>query len=128
MLKKLVLYSIAAIAVGIITMIIPIGLIMLLSKTRGTALTQETYTEEETQKTLTRGYGSMIDRFREVARFYGGLDVTEGDEAADGKSSLTRPLPIPYNILASLMIVVSAGLLAALIAKMIIWLLGDTFK
>lgn len=115
MLKKLMLYLITAIIVGIITMMMPIGLMMLLTKMPGATVTQENYTKETTSKTLMEGYGLTIERFRETARFYGESDVAEGDIATDGKSSLSTS----HNILASLVMVASAGLLAVLITRLV---------
>ncbi|MEM2699530.1 MAG: hypothetical protein QXH97_04695 [Candidatus Bathyarchaeia archaeon] len=115
MLKKLVLYSIAAIALGVITMMMPIGLILLLPKALETAVTQES------RKPLTGGYSLTIDSLREAAQFYGKSDIVEGVKAANEKASFVHPPLTTHNILALLMIVVSAGLLAALITKLAMW-------
>jgi|GEM_PF-6862445 len=115
MLKKLALYSIAAITVGVIIMMMPIGLILLLSKAPETAVTQEN------RKPLTGGYSLTIDNLREAAQFYGKSDIVEGGKAANEKDSFVLPPLTTHNILALPMIVVSAGLLAALITKLAMW-------
>lgn len=107
MLKRLVLYSIAAVAIGIIVMVAPIGLTLLLPQTSRMTTTQETATTEKAPETLTippptasnltESYGLTIDKLREMAQFYG--------------------------ILVSLTMVISAGLIAALIAKLIMQVL-----
>lgn len=128
MLKKLVLYSIAAVTIGIIVMMAPIGLILLLSQTSRMATTQETTTTEEAPETLTisppttsnltGSYGFTIDKLREAAQFYGESDVAGNSEAAGKEISSISTDGSPHNILVSLTIVISAGLLAVLIAKL----------
>ncbi len=111
MLKKIAFYSFAAIFLGIIVMLLPLTLyIPILTSTT----TQTLPTTKEDEKHYT---SSMINETRnlslsEAAQIYGRSDIIiESKEAA---------ILFPLNILIPLILVISTGLITALIVKIVI--------
>lgn len=117
MFKKIALYSIAAVVLGITVMIAPIALTLLLTPT--SIITREKLeTSAPTLPNMTESYGLTLDVLKRAAQICGETDVAESGETIP-KNSYPPQIPsTQQSILISLIIVASSGVLAALIVKL----------
>ena len=103
MLKRILLYSFAAIFLGIVVMLLP--LILYLPMLASTTMQQALPATEES------GKASRTLSLSEAAQIYGKNDIAVGGKGAAVFSTL--------NILIPLLLVFLAGLLAALVVRII---------
>jgi len=115
MLEKIVIYSLAAITLGIAIMLAPLFIILFFPaqfQTRGeSASLTESTTKTFSMANVTRGLS--INELSEIARFYGESDIGKSSEVTG-----VSPILTPLTILIPLAIVSSAGLLSAIIVKL----------
>lgn len=116
MLKKIIFYSFAAILLGIVIMLLPIALyfpIVISSLTSTATQTSPISGPTECGKSCTfTVYNATRNlSLSKAAQIYGENDVLIGGEGAN--------IIFPLNILIPLILVISTGLLATLIVKII---------